>query len=74
MTVRFEVLAVGSTKMILCDVMPPDFPDKPAASVFRVEEQSHLEMGTTYGSRWAEPESVSQWEILATSELIEQLL
>jgi hypothetical protein len=43
--VRFEVPAVGSTRMILWDVKPPDFPDKPAA-LFRVEEQSHLEMGT----------------------------
>lgn len=74
MTVRFEVLAVGSTKMILWDVMPPEFPDKPAASTFRVEEQSHLEMGTMYGSRGREPESVSHWEILVTSELTEQPL
>jgi len=74
MTVRFEVLAVGSTKIILWDLMPPDFPDKPAASAFRVEEQSHLEMGTMYGSRGTEPESVSLWEILVTSELREQLL
>jgi len=59
--------------MILWDVMPSDFPDKPAASAFRVE-QSHLEMGTMYGSRGTEVESVSQWEILATSELTEQPL
>jgi len=52
--------------MILWDVIPRDFPDKPAASAFREEEQSHLEMGTMYGSRGSEPESVSQWEILAT--------
>jgi hypothetical protein len=60
--------------MILWDVMPCDFPDKPAASAFRVEEQSHLEMGTMYGSRGTVAESVSQWEILATSELTEQPL
>jgi len=71
MTLRFEVLAVGSTKMILWDVMPHDFPDRSAASAFRVEEQSHLEMGTMYGSRGTKAESVSQWEILATSELTE---
>jgi hypothetical protein len=60
--------------MILWDVMPPDFPDKPATSAFRAEEQSHLEMGTLYGSRGTETEAVSQWEILGTSEPAEQLL
>jgi len=69
MTLCFEVLTVGCTKMILWDVMPPDFPDKPAA--FRVEEQSYLEMDTMYGSRGTKPESVNQWEILFTSELTE---
>ena len=52
MTVRSEVLAVECTMMILWDVMPPDFPDKPVATAFRVEEQSHLEMDTMYGSRF----------------------
>jgi hypothetical protein len=57
--------------------MPPDFPGKPASSVFRVEEQSHLEKnGTWYGARRIEPDA---WEMLAIRkvlllELIEQTL
>jgi len=37
-----------------------------------IKEVKHLMK--KYGSRGTEPESVSQWEILATSELTEQPL